>query len=80
MRHWAGSLSGMTARFERAFEGSIPSSGTRSASREELLLIPECDPAIIAAAGPMHELSSQTGLDVLLTKIYGRSILTVHIE
>ena len=31
----------MTARFERAFEGSIPSSATtRSASREELLLIP----------------------------------------
>jgi DNA-binding IclR family transcriptional regulator len=44
------------------------------------LQIRECDPAIIAAAGPMHELSSQTGLDVLLTKIYGRSILTVHIE
>ena len=37
---WAGSLSGMTARFERAYEGSIPSSATnRSASREELLFI-----------------------------------------
>lgn len=31
---WAGSFSGMTARFERAYEGSIPSSATnRSASR-----------------------------------------------
>ena len=44
------------------------------------LQIRECDPAIVAAAGPMRELSSQTGLDVLLTKIYGRSIITVHIE
>ena len=44
------------------------------------LQIRECDPAIVAAAGPMRELSSQTGLDVLLSKIYGRSIITVHIE
>ena len=36
----AGSFSGMTARFERAYEGSIPSPATsRSASREGLLLI-----------------------------------------
>ncbi len=44
------------------------------------LQIRECDPAIIAAAGPMRELSSQSGLDVMLTKIYDRSIITVHIE
>lgn len=28
----------------------------------------------------MRELSAQTGLDVLLSKIYGRSVITVHIE
>ena len=44
------------------------------------LLIRECDPVIIAAAKPMQELSLQTGLDILLTKIYARSIMTVHIE
>ncbi|KIZ45275.1 IclR family transcriptional regulator [Rhodopseudomonas palustris] len=44
------------------------------------LQIRECDPAIIAAAGPMRELSLQSGLDVMLTKIYDRSIVTVHIE
>jgi DNA-binding IclR family transcriptional regulator len=44
------------------------------------LQIRECDPTIVAAAGPMRDLSSQTGLDVLLSKIYGRSIITVHIE
>src|SRR5262245_40100787 len=44
------------------------------------LQIRECDPAIVAAAGPMRELSAQTGLDVLLSKMYGRSIITVHIE
>ena len=44
------------------------------------LQIRECDPAIVAAVGPMRDLSSQTGLDVLLSKMYGRSIITVHIE
>lgn len=44
------------------------------------LQIRECDPAIIAAAGPMRELSLQSRLDVMLTKIYDRSIVTVHIE
>lgn len=44
------------------------------------LQIRECDPVIVAAAGPMRELSRQTGLDVLLSKIYGRTIMTVHIE
>ena len=39
-RFWAGSFSGMTARSERAYGGSIPSPTTnRSASREGLLLI-----------------------------------------
>lgn len=44
------------------------------------LQIRECDPVIVAAAGPMVELSKQTGLDVLLSKLYGRKIITVHIE
>lgn len=44
------------------------------------LQIRECDPTIMAAAGPMRELSQQTGLDVLLSKLYGRTIITVHIE
>lgn len=44
------------------------------------LQIRECDPAIVAAAGPMRELSQQTGLDVLLSKLYGRAVITVHIE
>jgi DNA-binding IclR family transcriptional regulator len=44
------------------------------------LQIRECDPLIVAAAGPMIELAKQTGLDVLLSKLYGRKIITVHIE
>lgn len=44
------------------------------------LQIRECDPVIFAAAGPMVELSKQTGLDILLSKLYGRNIITVHIE
>lgn len=44
------------------------------------LQIRECDPAIVAGATLMRELSSRTGLDVLLSRIYGRSIMTVHIE
>lgn len=44
------------------------------------LQIRECDPVIVAAAEPMAELSRQTGLEVLLSKLYGRTIITVHIE
>lgn len=44
------------------------------------LQIRECDPLIVAAAEPMVELSKETGLDILLSKLYGRKIITVHIE
>ncbi|MEY9537993.1 DNA-binding IclR family transcriptional regulator [Bradyrhizobium diazoefficiens] len=44
------------------------------------LQIRECDPLIVAAAGPMVDLAKQTGLDVLLSKLYGQKIITVHIE
>lgn len=44
------------------------------------LQIRECDPLIVAAAGPMIDLAKQTGLDVLLSKLYGQKIITVHIE
>lgn len=44
------------------------------------LQIRECDPVIVAAAGPMSELARQTGLDVLLSKLYGHTIITIHIE
>lgn len=44
------------------------------------LQIRECDPVIVAAAEPMAELFRQTGLEVLLSKLYGRTIITVHIE
>ncbi|MEO8059326.1 MAG: IclR family transcriptional regulator [Burkholderiales bacterium] len=42
--------------------------------------IRESDPVIRAAAPPMRALSEQTGLDVFISKLYGRSIITVHME
>lgn len=44
------------------------------------LQIRECDPIIVAAASKMSELASETGLDILLTRLYNRTILTVHIQ
>jgi DNA-binding IclR family transcriptional regulator len=38
------------------------------------------DPVIRAAAPPMRALADQTGLDVFISKLYGRSIITVHTE
>jgi len=42
--------------------------------------IRECDPVIRAAVPPMRELVEQTGLDASLCKLYGDSIITVHME
>lgn len=42
--------------------------------------IRECDPVIRAAAPPMRALADQTGLDVYISKLYGHSIITVHME
>lgn len=42
--------------------------------------IREADPVIRAAAPPMRRLSEQTGLDVFISKLYGHSIITVHME
>lgn len=44
------------------------------------LQIRECDPVIDAASEPMRELCAQTGLNALLTKLYGSTVMTVHIE
>jgi len=35
---------------------------------------------IRASAPPMRELADQTGLDVFISKLYGHSIITVHME
>jgi len=42
--------------------------------------IRETDPVIRAAAPPMRALADQTGLDVYISKLYGHSIITVHME
>lgn len=42
--------------------------------------IREADPVIRAAAPPMRALADQTGLDVYISKLYGHSIITVHME
>lgn len=42
--------------------------------------IRECDPVIRAASIPMRDLSTKTGLDALLTKIYDTKVMTAHIE
>ncbi len=44
------------------------------------LQIRECDPVISAASDVMRELCAQTGLNALLTKLYGGTVMTVHIE
>lgn len=44
------------------------------------LQIRECDPVIRAASEPMRGLCVQTGLNALLTKLYGNKVMTVHIE
>ena len=44
------------------------------------LQIRECDPVIRAASEPMRTLCAQTGLNALLTKLYGNKVMTVHIE
>lgn len=42
--------------------------------------IRECDPVILAATSAMRALVEQTGLDVYISKLYGHSIITVHME
>lgn len=42
--------------------------------------IREGDPVIRAAAPPMRALADQTGLDVFISKLYGHSLITVHME
>jgi len=44
------------------------------------LCIRGCDPVMRAAIPLMRALSDQTGLDVSLSKLYGGSIVTVHME
>ena len=44
------------------------------------LQIRECDPVISAAAAPMRDIAARSGLDVLLTKLYGATVMTIHIE
>ena len=40
----------------------------------------ESDPVISAATEPMRKIVEKTGLEVLLSKLYGSTVMTIHIE
>lgn len=44
------------------------------------LQIRESDPVISAAAAPMRDVVQKSGLEVLLSKLYGGTVMTIHIE